>query len=47
MKTILKKMLRGDVSKIKTPEYNPIQKQIQNIKAIRNNDHQDDSGIEK
>jgi hypothetical protein len=28
------------------PEFNPIQKRIQNIKAIWNNDHQDDNGIE-
>ena len=47
MKTILKKMLLGNVSRIKKPDYNPIQKRIQNIKSIWNNDHQDDNGIEK
>lgn len=47
MKSILKKLLLGNISKIPKPEYNPVQKRIQNIKAIWNNDHQDDSGIEK
>lgn len=47
MKYILKKLLLGNVSKMPRPEFNPIQKRIQNIKAIWNNDHQDDSGIEK
>lgn len=47
MKTILIKLLLGKVSRIKKPDYNPIQKRIQNIKAIWNNDHQDDNGIEK
>jgi hypothetical protein len=27
------------------PKFNPITKEIQNIKAIWNNDHQDDNGI--
>jgi hypothetical protein len=47
MKAILKKLLLGNVSKIPNPKYNPIQKRIQNIKAIWNNNHQDDNGIEK
>lgn len=47
MKSILKKLLLGNVSRIPKPEYNPVQKRIQNIKAIWNNNHQDDSGIEK
>lgn len=47
MKSILKKLLLGNVSRIKKPDYNPIQKRIQNIKSIWNNDHQDDNGIEK
>lgn len=47
MKSILKKLLLGNISKIPKPEFNPVKKRIQNIKAIWNNDHQDDSGIEK
>lgn len=47
MKKILKKILLGNISKVERPKYNPIQKRIQNIKAIWNNDHQDDAGIEK
>jgi hypothetical protein len=47
MKAILKKLLLGNVSAIPKPKYNPIQKRIQNIRAIWNNNHQDDNGIEK
>ena len=47
MKSILKKLLLGNMSKIPKPEYNPVQKRIMNIKAIWNNNHQDDNGIEK
>jgi hypothetical protein len=47
MKSILKKLLLGNSSKIPKPEYNPVQKRIMNIKAIWNNNHQDDAGIEK
>jgi hypothetical protein len=47
MKSILKKLLLGNVSRIPKPDYNPIEKRIQNIKAIWNNNHQDDNGIEK
>lgn len=47
MKSILKKLLLGNVSKIAKPDCNPVQKRIKNIKAIWNNDHQDDNGIEK
>ncbi|WP_310560716.1 potassium channel family protein [Flavobacterium sp.] len=47
MQSILKKLFLGNVSKIPKPEYNPIQKRIMNIKAIWNNNHQDDAGIEK
>jgi hypothetical protein len=47
MKSILKKLLLGNSSRIPIPEYNPVQKRIENIKAIWNNSHQDDSGIEK
>ena len=47
MKSILKKLLLGNVSKIAKPDCNPVEKRIKNIKAIWNNDHQDDNGIEK
>ena len=47
MKAIIKKLLLGKVSKNSKSKYDPIQKRIQNIKAIWNNDHQDDNGIEK
>ena len=47
MKSILKKLLLGNVSKFEKPDCNPLQKRIKNIKAIWNNDHQDDNGIEK
>lgn len=44
---ILKKLLIGNGTKFETATQNPIQKSIHNIKAIWNNDHQDDNGIEK
>ena len=47
MKSILKKLLLGNVSRLPKPDYNPLEKRIQNIKAIWNNNHQDDNGIEK
>jgi hypothetical protein len=47
MKKVIRKLLLGNVIKTGKPKYNPIQKRIQNIKAIWNNDHQDDNGIEK
>ena len=47
MKSILKKLLLGNVSRTTIPDCNPIQKRIKNINAIWNNDHQDDNGIEK
>ena len=47
MKSILKKLFLGNLAKIPKPEYNPIRKRIMNIKAIWNNNHQDDNGIEK
>lgn len=47
MKSILKKLLLGNVSRLPKPDYNPVEKRIQNIKAIWNNNHQDDNGIEK
>jgi hypothetical protein len=47
MKQILKKLIIGNGTKFETATQNPIQKSILNIKAIWNNDHQDDNGIEK
>ncbi|SHM73850.1 potassium channel family protein [Flavobacterium xinjiangense] len=47
MKQIIKKLLLGNISMVAQPEFNPVEKRIQNIKAIWNNDHQDDNGIEK
>jgi len=47
LKSILKKLLLGNVSQLPKPKVNPIQKRILNIKSIWNNDHQDDNGIEK
>jgi hypothetical protein len=47
MKKIIKKLLLGNISKVPKPEFNPVEKRVQNIKAIWNNDHQDDNGIEK
>lgn len=43
----IKKLLIGKVSQNFKPKFNPIQRRILNIKAIWNNDHQDDNGIEK
>ncbi len=47
MKSILKKLFIGKVSKKDRPKYNPIERRILNIRAIWNNDHQLDNGIEK
>lgn len=47
MNKIARKLLLGNVVPTAKPDFNPIQKRIQNIKAIWNNDHQDDNGIEK
>jgi hypothetical protein len=44
---ILKKLLIGNGNKFEPAAQNPIQKSVFNIKAIWNNDHQDDNGIEK
>ena len=43
----LRKLLIGKVSPNKKPKFNPIERRILNIKAIWNNDHQFDNGIEK
>ncbi|MEZ7505591.1 potassium channel family protein [Flavobacterium sp. Arc2] len=47
MKKVIRKLLLGNITKVAKPKFNPVQKRIQNIKAIWNNDHQDDNGIEK
>jgi hypothetical protein len=47
LKKFVKKLLLGNVSRIPKADFNPIEKRIQNIKAIWNNNHQDDNGIEK
>jgi hypothetical protein len=47
MKKIIRKLLLGNITKAEPPKLNPIQKRIQNIKSIWNNDHQEDNGIEK
>jgi hypothetical protein len=47
MGNFIKKMFLGNVSKIEKSKFNPIQKRIQNIQSIWNNDHEDDNGIEK
>lgn len=47
MKSILKKLFIGKVFKRDRPKYNPIERRVLNIKAIWNNDHQLDNGIEK
>ncbi len=47
MKIFFKKLLLGKVEKKARFNINPIQKRILNIRAIWNNDHQDDNGIEK
>jgi hypothetical protein len=43
----VKKLLIGKVSQRDKPKHNPIMHRILNIRAIWNNDHQDDNGIEK
>lgn len=49
IKTFIKKLLLGKITEKDKVKYNlnPIQKRILNIRAIWNNDHQDDNGIEK
>ena len=43
----LRKLLIGKVSPNQKPKFNPIERRILNIRAIWNNDHQFDNGIEK
>ena len=47
MKQTVKKLLIGKVTFKERPRYNPIERRILNIRAIWNNDHQYDNGIEK
>ena len=47
MKLNIKKLFLGKPNAGANLEVGTIQKRIQNIKAIWNNDHQDDVGIEK
>ena len=49
MKHFLKKLLLGKITHKDRPRFNlnPIQKRILNIRAIWNNDHHEDNGIEK
>lgn len=49
MKVFLKKLLLGNISEKDSSQFilNPIQKRILNIRAIWDNDHEDDNGIEK
>lgn len=47
MKKIIKKLVVGSKSNASTIPTNALQNRIKNIKAIWNNDHQDDIGIEK
>jgi hypothetical protein len=42
-----RKLLIGKVSEKSKPKFNPIERRILNIRAIWNNDHQFDNGIEK
>ncbi|WP_339653378.1 potassium channel family protein [Flavobacterium frigidarium] len=47
MKEVLHKLLLGKNGRTNVPDYNPIKSRIENIKAIWNNERQDDNGIEK
>lgn len=47
MRKTVRKLFLGKSSNGKQAQYNPIEKRIQNIKSIWNNDHEDDNGIEK
>ncbi|TXI66316.1 MAG: two pore domain potassium channel family protein [Flavobacterium sp.] len=47
MMSIIKKLLVGKVNEKYIQKTNPLRKRILNIKAIWNNDHEDDNGIEK
>jgi hypothetical protein len=45
--SVIKKLLVGKVNDKYIQKTNPLKKRILNIKAIWNNDHEDDNGIEK
>lgn len=47
MRKTVRKLFLGKSTNRMQSECNPIQKRIQNIQSIWNNDHQDDNGIEK
>ena len=47
MRKTVRKLFLGKSTNGMQSECNPIQKRIQNIQSIWNNDHQDDNGIEK
>jgi hypothetical protein len=47
MQAFLSKLLLGKVTRNVQTKFNPIQKCLNNVKAIWNNDHQDDNGLEK
>ncbi len=47
MRKIIKKLLLGNVTKSEKDTCNPIQKRIDNIQSIWENNHHDDNGIEK
>jgi len=47
MRKTVEKLFLGKSSNGKQAEFNPIQKRIQNIKSIWNNDYHDDNGLEK
>lgn len=44
---VISKLLLGKVTNLEKPKLNPLQKRLQNIKSIWNNDHQEDNGLEK
>lgn len=45
--SIVKKLLVGKVNKLNHHNFSPLKKTILNIRAIWNNDHEEDNGIEK
>ena len=47
LKIILRKLILGKNYYKDKSSFSPLQKRIQNIRSIWNNDHQDDSGLEK
>src|SRR6478735_6628181 len=47
IRAFFKKLLLGNISHMPKSPINPLRGRINNIKAIWNNDHQDDNGIEK